>query len=298
MLQGVEEHYRGLFQKTGLLVAGPNAAATVFHKGAEHVSRTIWGELLPTIGKGLDAAREGYDGLILIGPFNCLPFRISEAILKPLSIQGHAHSDLRKRRLCRLPFGTQAGRCSHSAGARPCSEIMRLRRREQDAHPNAKRATIERPGSASTKLHSSPPDRARTAARSAVGADTEGAPPTAVVRATLDAVFHILDDQQLKAPGQLPPSAAPVGRSHRGAVRLRRDVEADTGRPLETAHDNQNDRNSSSSSRRFSRTNMRRESKGMRANGWSISLSVRSTAMPKSEPDWCPTSWTFRWIID
>jgi S-methylmethionine-dependent homocysteine/selenocysteine methylase len=25
--------------------------------------------------------------LILIGPFNCLPFRISEAILKPLSIQ-------------------------------------------------------------------------------------------------------------------------------------------------------------------------------------------------------------------
>ena len=30
---------------------------------------------------------EGYDGIILIGPFNCLPFRISEAILKPLSIQ-------------------------------------------------------------------------------------------------------------------------------------------------------------------------------------------------------------------
>ena len=30
---------------------------------------------------------EGYDGIIVIGPFNCLPFRISEAILKPLSIQ-------------------------------------------------------------------------------------------------------------------------------------------------------------------------------------------------------------------
>ncbi len=87
LLQGVEEHYRGLFQKTGLLVAAPNPASTVFQQGAEQVSRTIWGELLPTIGKGLDAAREGYDGLILIGPFNCLPFRISEAILKPLSIQ-------------------------------------------------------------------------------------------------------------------------------------------------------------------------------------------------------------------
>ena len=30
----------------------------------------------------------------------------------------------------------------------------------------------------------------------------EGTPPTAVVRATLDTVFHILDDRQLKVPGQ------------------------------------------------------------------------------------------------
>jgi len=30
---------------------------------------------------------EGYDGIIIIGPFNCLPFRIAEAILKPLSIR-------------------------------------------------------------------------------------------------------------------------------------------------------------------------------------------------------------------
>ena len=37
--------------------------------------------------RGLKPRREGYDGIILIGPFNCLPFRISEAILKPLCIQ-------------------------------------------------------------------------------------------------------------------------------------------------------------------------------------------------------------------
>jgi len=32
------------------------------------------------------ARSEGYRGIIVIGPFNCLPFRISEAILKPFSI--------------------------------------------------------------------------------------------------------------------------------------------------------------------------------------------------------------------
>lgn len=36
-----------------------------------------------------------------------------------------------------------------------------------------------------------------------VTASTNQEAPTTVVRATLDTVFHILDDQQLKAPGQL-----------------------------------------------------------------------------------------------
>ena len=74
-------------RKTGLLVAPPNAFAAIFEKAAEHVSPAIWGELLPTVGRGLEAAHEGYDGILLIGPFNCLPYRISEAILKPLSIK-------------------------------------------------------------------------------------------------------------------------------------------------------------------------------------------------------------------
>jgi hypothetical protein len=54
---------------------------------AEVVSPTIFGEVIPTVGRGLAAQHEGYDGVILVGPFNCLPFRISEAILQPVSIQ-------------------------------------------------------------------------------------------------------------------------------------------------------------------------------------------------------------------
>jgi predicted nucleotide-binding protein (sugar kinase/HSP70/actin superfamily) len=82
-----EEHYRSLFRKTGLLVAGNNDISSLFETASEHVSPRIYGEVIPTVGKGLEAESEGYDGIIVIGPFNCLPFRISEAILKPLSIQ-------------------------------------------------------------------------------------------------------------------------------------------------------------------------------------------------------------------
>jgi predicted CoA-substrate-specific enzyme activase len=83
----IEDNYRSLFEKTGLLVAGPNDAASLFEKAAGHVSPGIYGEITPTIGRGLEAEADGYDGIIIIGPFNCLPFRISEAILKPLSIR-------------------------------------------------------------------------------------------------------------------------------------------------------------------------------------------------------------------
>jgi len=84
-----EKHYRRLFQRTGLLIAAANDVSALFAQAAEHISPTIYGEVIPTVGKGLAADREGYDGLIVIGPFNCLPFRISEAILKPLCIRNN-----------------------------------------------------------------------------------------------------------------------------------------------------------------------------------------------------------------
>ena len=82
-----EEHYRQIFQASGLLVAGANDASALFENAAAHVSPTIYGEIVPMIGKGVAAADDGYDGIILIGPFNCLPYRISEAILKPHCIR-------------------------------------------------------------------------------------------------------------------------------------------------------------------------------------------------------------------
>ena len=87
MEKRIEEDYRKMFAKTGLLVAGSNDVALLFEKASGHVSPGIYGEIIPTVGMGLEAEDEGYDGIIIIGPFNCLPFRISEAILKPFSIR-------------------------------------------------------------------------------------------------------------------------------------------------------------------------------------------------------------------
>ncbi|MEI6105406.1 MAG: acyl-CoA dehydratase activase [Opitutae bacterium] len=83
----VEEYYRDIFRATGLLVAESNDVATLFERAAEHVSPTLFSEALPAVGKGIEAAEEGYDGTLLIGPFNCLPYRIAEAILRPLSLR-------------------------------------------------------------------------------------------------------------------------------------------------------------------------------------------------------------------
>jgi hypothetical protein len=86
-LEQLREQWQQFADGTGLLVAGPNEVALLFEKAAEYVSPALYSETIPTIGKGLEADSEGYDGIIVIGPFNCLPYRISEAILKPLSLQ-------------------------------------------------------------------------------------------------------------------------------------------------------------------------------------------------------------------
>ena len=70
--------------ETGLLVGQPADVSLLVDEASKHISPAIFGEVIPTVGKVLEAEQEGYDGVLLIGPFNCLPFRISESILKPV----------------------------------------------------------------------------------------------------------------------------------------------------------------------------------------------------------------------
>ncbi len=84
MVRMQEHRLRKDFRKTGLLVADDPDVSRLLREAGKHVSPSIFGEVIPTIGLGVDAQREGYHGILLLGPFNCLALRISEAILKPL----------------------------------------------------------------------------------------------------------------------------------------------------------------------------------------------------------------------
>jgi hypothetical protein len=86
-LKYYDERYRRLFGRTGLLVTGLNDMYRLFQHASQHISPAVFSEAIPTVGKALAARDEGYQGITVIGPFNCLPFRISQAILKPYCIQ-------------------------------------------------------------------------------------------------------------------------------------------------------------------------------------------------------------------
>jgi predicted CoA-substrate-specific enzyme activase len=84
MVRAQEHRLRKEFKRTGLLVADDPDVSRLFREAEKHVSPSIFGEVIPTIGFGVEARSAGYNGILLLGPFNCLALRISEAILKPL----------------------------------------------------------------------------------------------------------------------------------------------------------------------------------------------------------------------
>ncbi len=81
----IERRVRRRFKRTGLLYAEQNDLGQLLNHSDPYISNLIFGEAIPTIGKGLEILDDStYDSLILTGPFNCLPYKVSQAILKPI----------------------------------------------------------------------------------------------------------------------------------------------------------------------------------------------------------------------
>ncbi|MHA1532259.1 MAG: hypothetical protein ACTSR6_09710, partial [Candidatus Heimdallarchaeota archaeon] len=88
IMQRIESRMRRRFKKTGLLYAQSNDLDEIYRLSGPYISPLIFGEAIPTIGKGLETLEgSDFDSMILTGPFNCLPYKISQAILKPIYLE-------------------------------------------------------------------------------------------------------------------------------------------------------------------------------------------------------------------
>jgi predicted nucleotide-binding protein (sugar kinase/HSP70/actin superfamily) len=85
ILQRTENNLRKKLEKTGLLFAEKNHVYNILNFGKDLITPNIVGEAIITIGKSIEASIHKYAGVIVIGPFNCMAFRVSEGILKPIT---------------------------------------------------------------------------------------------------------------------------------------------------------------------------------------------------------------------
>jgi predicted nucleotide-binding protein (sugar kinase/HSP70/actin superfamily) len=87
LLERTERNIRSKFERTGLLFDQTNDLKAIYDNASEHIHPTIFGEGVLTIGKGVQAIDGEYDGIIVMGPLSCLPFKIAASILKPLCMK-------------------------------------------------------------------------------------------------------------------------------------------------------------------------------------------------------------------
>jgi predicted nucleotide-binding protein (sugar kinase/HSP70/actin superfamily) len=85
----MERRARRLLAPSGLLATRQEDIDAVVRRGARYLHPALTGEAILTVGSAVDVldfpGRENWLGLILIGPFNCMPAGVAESLLKPLA---------------------------------------------------------------------------------------------------------------------------------------------------------------------------------------------------------------------
>ena len=76
-----EKQIKSTLARSGLVSAATLDVATVIRNASPHLSPNLTGEAVLTVGGSLSAIIHHACGVIAIGPFGCMPNRISEAIL-------------------------------------------------------------------------------------------------------------------------------------------------------------------------------------------------------------------------
>jgi predicted nucleotide-binding protein (sugar kinase/HSP70/actin superfamily) len=92
-----ENRIRSILAGSGLLASKPLAMKDIIRHAAPYISRDLTGEAVLTIGSSLLEIASHVCGVIAIGPFGCMPNRLSEAIL--------SKAMHREDKLCLTPSG-------------------------------------------------------------------------------------------------------------------------------------------------------------------------------------------------
>jgi predicted nucleotide-binding protein (sugar kinase/HSP70/actin superfamily) len=76
-----ERRIKSILSRSGLVHAAPVDMDAIIRNASRHLSPDLGGEAILTIGSALTEIVNGACGVIAIGPFGCMPNRLSEAIL-------------------------------------------------------------------------------------------------------------------------------------------------------------------------------------------------------------------------
>lgn len=84
-MERMDRNLRKKFEATGLIYSHPTSIFRNVKYAEKYINPLIFGEAIGTIGQGIEILEEDtYQSLILIGPQFCLPYKVSQSILKPL----------------------------------------------------------------------------------------------------------------------------------------------------------------------------------------------------------------------
>jgi predicted CoA-substrate-specific enzyme activase len=76
-----ERRIKSILSRSGLVPAEPLDIKSIIDHGAAYISPNMTGEAILTVGSSLSEVASRTCGVIAIGPFGCMPNRVSEAIL-------------------------------------------------------------------------------------------------------------------------------------------------------------------------------------------------------------------------
>jgi len=82
IMKRYEKRLKSLFSRSGLLHAEPLRIRSIIETAGPFISPNLGGEAILTVGSSLGEVASHACGVIAIGPFGCMPNRLSEAILK------------------------------------------------------------------------------------------------------------------------------------------------------------------------------------------------------------------------